>query len=98
LGMLVSYSTLMSTNIKRQMEDWVSTFGQAYTFVVLPDNYSPEKFNNELRAFAKRHKPAAYSKDSYIAQPLSTIHSDDRFGNFGDHFFSTSLVTALKLI
>ncbi|MFL5810773.1 MAG: ABC transporter permease [Flavisolibacter sp.] len=98
LGMLVSYSTLMSTNIKRQMDDWVSTYGQAYTLVVLPQNYSVEKFGKDLRAFAKRHKPAAYAKDSYIPQPLSTIHSDDRFGNFGDHIFSTSLVTALQLI
>jgi putative ABC transport system permease protein len=98
LGMVVSYSTLKTTNIKRQLEDWVSTFGNAYTFVTLPGDYPAEKFNKDLIAFAKKHKPAEYSKDTYIAQPLSTIHSDDRFGNFGDHFFSPSLVTALKLI
>jgi len=98
LGIVVSYSTLKKTNIARSLDDWVSTFGGAYTFVVLPDNYTATQFNKDLTAFAKKHKPAEYAKDSYIAQPLSTMHSDDRFGNFGDHFFSPSLVTALKLI
>jgi len=97
-GIVVSYSTLKNTNIGRSLEDWVTTYGGAYTFVVLPDNYSPIQFNKDLAAFSKKHKPAEYAKDSYIAQPLGTIHSDDRFGNYGDHFFSTSLVTALKLI
>ena len=98
LGVVISYTTLKNTNIARSLDDWVSTFGNAYTFVVLPDKYSQVQFNKELAAFAKKHKPAEYAKDSYIAQPLATIHSDDRFGNFGDHFFSDSLVTALKLI
>jgi len=98
LGIVVSYATLRTTVIKEQMDDWISTFGAAYTFVVLPDNYPPDKFNAELDAFAKKHKPAEYVKDSYIVQPLSAMHSDDRFANFGSHFFSKSLVTALTLI
>ena len=98
LGIVVSYSTLKASRIKQQMDDWVSTFGAAYTFVELPENYSPEKFNAELPAFAKRHKPAEYAKDSYIAQHLSDMHTDDRFGNFRSHIFSESLVTALTLI
>lgn len=98
MEIVVSYSTLYTTNLKEQMEDWVSTFGGANSFVVLPDNYPVEKFNSDLRAFSKKHKPNEYSNDSYIAQPLSTIHSDERFGNYGDHFFSETLVAALKLI
>ena len=98
LGIIVSYSTLKSTNIGRSLEDWVSTFGRAYTFVVLPDNYPVDQFNNDLVPFAKKHRPAEYAKDAFIAQPLATIHSDDRFGNFADHFFSDSLVRILRLI
>src|SRR5687767_6294800 len=98
LGVVFSYSTLRNTNILRSLEDWVSTFGAAYTFVVLPDNNTAAQFNKDLAAFAVKHKPAEYAKDGFIAQPLATIHSDDRFGHFGDHFFSDSLVTALKLI
>jgi putative ABC transport system permease protein len=98
LGIVVSYATLKTRNLNNQLNDWVSTFGGAYTFVVLPDNYPVDKFDKELDAFAKKHKAAEYTKDAYIAQPLSEVHTDDRFGNFGTHVFSPSLVTALTLI
>ena len=51
-----------------------------------------------LRRFANKHKPAEYAKDSYILQPLTEIHFDERFGTFSGHTFSHSLITALSLI
>lgn len=98
LSIVVSYSTLANTHIRRNLDDWVSTFSQAYTFVELPDNYSPAKLKTELIAFAKKHKPAEESKDAYAVQPLSDIHFNDEFGNFRNHTFSRSLITALTLI
>jgi len=98
LSVVASYSALQNTDIKHNLTDWVSTFGGAYTFVVLPKELSPEKFNTQLKAFAKKHKPAEYATDAYVAQPLTEIHYDDRFGNYGQHTFSHSLVNALALI
>jgi len=98
LGIVVSYSTLPNTNAKRNLDDWVSTSSGANCYVILPDNYPVSKFNAELGAFAKKHKPAEYAKDAYIAQPLMEIHSDDRFSNYRQHTFSKSLVNALSLI
>src|SRR4029453_4671664 len=70
----------------------------AYTFVVLPAELPSKKFDEQLIAFAKKHKPAEYSKDAYVTQPLSEMHYDDRFGNYREHTFSHSLVRALALI
>ena len=98
LKIVIPYSALASTNIGSNMTDWVSTFGGAYTFIVLPDGLTPQNFNRDLASFAKKHKPAEYSKDSYVLQPLGEIHYDDRFGNYNDHTFSHSLITALTLI
>ena len=98
LSVVASYSALQNTYIKDNLNDWVSTFGGAYTFVVLPLEFSPSKFNAQLIGFAKKHKPAEYSKDACVAQPLSEIHYDDRFGNYSNHTFSHSLITALALI
>src|SRR5213075_1744795 len=98
LTIVVSYSTLKTRNLSRQLDDWVSTFGQAYSFIVLPDNYSPDKFNAELTTFAKRHKPADYAKDSYILQPLPDVHYNKDYGNFSGRTFSKSLIIALTLI
>jgi putative ABC transport system permease protein len=98
LKIVVPYSALANTNINRNSTDWVSTFGGAYTFIILPDGVTPQKFNRDLASFAKKHKPAEYAKDSYVLQPLSEIHFDDRFGNYNGHTFSHSLITALTLI
>jgi predicted permease len=98
LSVVVGYSALQNTYIKHNLNDWVSTFGGAYTFVVLPAELSAKKFDEQLIAFAKKHKPAEYAKDAYVTQPLSEIHYDDRFGNYREHTFSHSLIRALALI
>ena len=98
LSVVVGYSALQNTNMAENLNDWVSTLGEAYTFVELPANLPLNKFNEELKAFAKKHKPAEYAKDTYYAQPLSEMHYDDRFGNFSGHTFSHSLINVLMLI
>ena len=98
LSVVVPYSALENTNIKNNLHDWVSTFGGAYTFVLLPPELSPAKFDSQLKAFAKKHKPVEYAKDAFVTQPLSEIHFDDRFGNFRGHTFSHSLIRALAFI
>jgi putative ABC transport system permease protein len=98
LSVVVSYSALQNTGVKNNLDDWVSTYGGAYSFVVLPPALPVNKFNTQLKLFAKKHKPAEYASDAFVAQPLSEIHYDDRFGNFKDHTFSHSLIKALSLI
>ena len=98
LAVVVPYSALQQTWVKNNLNDWVSTFSGACTFVEFPPGLTVDKFNSQLKTFAKKHKPADYAKDAPIAQPLSEIHFDDRFGNFNDHTFSHSLINALALI
>ena len=98
LKVVVSYSTLKNTNASRNLTDWVSTFSQAYCFVVFPDNLSPAQFNTSLVSFVKKHKPAEYARDGLIVQPLGEMHFDDRFGNYNSRTFSKDLITALTLI
>ena len=98
MNVVISFNTLKNTHINRNLTDWVSTFSESSCFVVFPPGFSVNKFNADLRSFATKHKPADYAKDSYVAQPLKEIHYDERFGNFGEHTFSHSLITALTLI
>ncbi|MGH2566099.1 MAG: ABC transporter permease, partial [Ginsengibacter sp.] len=98
LSVVVPYSALENTSRKNNLNDWVSTFSGTYTFVVLPQELPVTKFNAQLKVFAKKHKPAESASDSYIAQPLSEIHYDERFGNYNHHTFSHSLINALSLI
>lgn len=98
LSVVVPYSALEHTKRKSNLDDWVSTFSGAYTFVVLPKELSVSQFNTQLKVFAKKHKPLESTADSYIAQPLKEIHYDERFGNYNHHTFSHSLIDVLLLI
>ncbi len=98
LGIVVSYSTLFNTNLKRNLNDWVSTYSESYCFVVLPPELPVNKFNAQLANFAKKHKPEEYAQDSFVAQPLAKMHFDERFNNPGGHIFTYSLITALTCI
>jgi ABC-type antimicrobial peptide transport system, permease component len=98
LSVVVSYATIKNTGMKRNLDDWVSTFSSNNTYVILPDHYSVDKFNAALVQFAKKHKPADYAQDSYVLQPLKEIHYDSKLSNFRGHTFSHSLITALILI
>ena len=98
LKVVVSYSSLKKMSVASNLNDWVSTFSQAYCFVELPENLSAQTFNSMLAGFNKKHKPAEYVKDGLILQPLKEMHFDDRFGNYNDRVFGKDLITALLLI
>lgn len=78
--------------------DWVSSYSDLNTYIVLPEEESEAAFNASLKDFVKKYKPAEYVKDGYILQPLNTIHFDGRFGNYNKHTFSRGLITALSII
>jgi predicted permease len=98
MNVVMSFNALKNTHIKRNLTDWVSTFSESYCFVVLPPELSASKFNGDLKSFTTKHKPADYAKDAFVTQPFTEMHYDERFGNFGEHTFSHSLITALMLI
>jgi len=77
---------------------WVGEDGSLNTFLVLPENMSPQQFNNLLKTFVKKHTPAEYANHGYILQPLSTMHYDREFGTYRGRTFSKALITALSLI
>ena len=98
MKMVVSYATLKTMNVARNLTDWVTTYSQAYCFVELPENLTASQFNSMLDGFIKKHKSAEYLKDGLIVHPLKDMHFDNRFGNFNDRIFSKDLITALFLI
>jgi len=98
LNFIVPYSALEHTNIKSNLKDWVSTFGGANVYVQFSPGMKLEKFNADLKHFAKKYKPEHYAEDASVAQPFTEIHFDNRFGNYRGHTFSHGLVEALSLI
>ena len=98
LSIVVGHSAIQNTGLKGNLTDWESTFGDAYTFVVLPAGLPVKKFNAQLVDFAKKHKSGDFAADAPMAQPLTEIHYDSRFGNYTGHTFSHQLIDVLALI
>ncbi|HTD93600.1 MAG TPA: FtsX-like permease family protein, partial [Chitinophagaceae bacterium] len=77
---------------------WVSTYGGADVFVTLPDNLGQAKFNEQLKAFSKKHRPADYAADIFFAQSLGDMHFNKEIEVYSNHTFSRELITALTII
>lgn len=97
-SVIVPHKALEQTHVKGNLNDWVSTYGGASVFVVLPASLPVQQFNEQLKALAKKYKPAEYATDAPYAHPLASMHTDERFGNYNDHTFSLSLVKVLSVI
>jgi len=100
LTVLISYSTIKAkgSDYYNNLHDWVSIFGSHYCFIVLPANESVSRFNNNLAAFVKKHKPAQYANQGMILQPLSDMHYNTQVQIFTSDGFSKQLINAISLI
>jgi len=80
------------------LHDWVSIFGGHYVFIVLPNGLSVDRFNADLTAFVKKHKPADYAKDGMQLQALADMHYDTKVELFHNDGFSHQLIDIISLI
>lgn len=97
LKVVISHETFKKLS-PRNLTDWVTTSSNAECYVILAGNESPLAFNALLSRFVKKHKPAEYTKDNLVLQPLRDVHFDERFGNFRQRTFSRELIQTLTLI
>jgi putative ABC transport system permease protein len=101
IRLLVSYATDRQPGSDNygNLKDWVSTFGDNNCYVVLPNNISVSKFNADLKAMAKRRKPAPYNTAQFFGlQPLADMHYNGETGLYSGHSFSKQLLNVISLI
>jgi len=100
IRLVISYATaiMKGGELYGNKTDWVSTFGSHYCFIVLPGNISEGQFNNQLKTFVKKHKPAEYAKDGFQLQPLKDMHYNTEVSIFSYHPFGKQLIDAISLI
>lgn len=78
--MMIPFSFFAREN-EKVVHDWRQNYGDSYTFVTLPKNYSSPQFDKGLVAFKNKYldKETA-AQETYLAQPLSKVHTDTRYG------------------
>lgn len=100
LKLLVSFATVWvkGSDFFGSLHDWVSTFGDLNCYIILPDNMSAGQFNQNLKTFVKKHKPADYVKDGLQLQALKDMHYDTEVNVYSGHPFSKQLINVISMI
>lgn len=100
LAIVTSYETAKTnSNVYFYTKEWGATTSNFQVFVLLPKNISESKINSQLLAFSEKHYGSRKRGErTNFLQPLSDVHFDQRFENFGDHVTSRSTLWTLSLI
>ncbi|MCI0695023.1 ABC transporter permease [candidate division KSB1 bacterium] len=97
-SVLISWKTLPQTGT--DVESWGNLSSNVNTYVVLPPNYTAQELESRLVDFKEKYHPHAKDANKRVhkVQPLSEVHYDGRYGNYGDRATSRATLWALGLI
>ena len=101
-GIVTSFVTTKAkanANVYGYNTDWGNTTSNFQLYMLLPENFSADKMNQQLLQFSRQnYKQDLASKKTNFLQPLHELHFDNRFGHFGDHTIAKSTLWTLSLI
>lgn len=100
LRIVTSFQTLKANAGPLGFPDrWGAVTSNFQLFMLLPENISPIAMNAQLTGFSKKHYPDNSDLSTLnFLQPLSELHFDNRYDNFGDHITSKATIQTLWLI
>ncbi len=93
---MISWKTMPQTGMN--MEAWGNMMSNANTYVLLPQNFSPEELQSKLPALRDKFQPDELNKNVYRLQPLGDIHFNGRYGNYSERTISKSALLGLGVI
>ncbi len=97
-SVLISWKTLPQTGW--DVEAWGNLSSNVNTYVILPPNFRAQEFESRLVDFKEKYHPHAKDANKRVhkVQPLSEVHYDGRYGNYGQRATSKTTLWALGLI
>jgi ABC-type antimicrobial peptide transport system permease subunit len=100
LQIVTSFQTLKANAGALGFPDrWGSVTSNFQLFMLLPENIPPGTINAQLAEFSKKRYPNNRDLSNLnFLQPLSELHFDNRYDNFGDHITSKATIRTLSLI
>jgi len=101
MRLIISWITLVTKggDFSGSSQDWISTFSDRNTYIVLPPGLSEKQFNAELASFAKKRIPPPYNKSSSLQlQALTEMHYNTKVNVYSGHPFSKQLIKMISLI
>ncbi len=94
--LMLSYATIKSELDKH---GWHSIWSDEHCYITLKEGEKASKIEGRMGAFVKKYLGEENrDNQTFALQPLSTIHFDDRFGNYNYNTVSESMLLALSVI
>ena len=83
-----------------EYDNWGSTSSMDNIFVVLPENYTPQQANAQLKNFTDKHWDAKKENDKKVhtVSEIANMHYDDRYSNYSDRTISKKKIMGIGLI
>lgn len=97
----ISFETLKSypDNYSFSADHWGSLSSNHQIYVTLPPNVDPGSIQKQLEGFVKKYfRNDGPNQRFQLLQPLRDIHFDARYGSFGDHSTSKTILWTLSFI
>lgn len=95
-NLMLSYATKKADFEK---QGWRSIWSDEHCYLTLKKNVLPTAVESKMPAFVKKYYGEENrSHQTFTLQPLSTIHFDERFGNYNYNVVSKSTLLALSVI
>ena len=93
-----SYETMKKSLLNGYTTDWGSTSSNHQVYVLLPPTVSAKNIDTRLLKFGDKYYQKRATKRTNFLQPLSEVHFDTRFSNFGDHITRKPTLLTLSFI
>jgi predicted permease len=94
---MLSYATIKTQSEKNG--GWHSIWSDEQCYFLLKEGENIKTIEDRLPAFEEKYLDKEDAERvKYIIQPLKTIHSDERFGNYNYNTVSSSVLITLSLI
>jgi ABC-type antimicrobial peptide transport system permease subunit len=96
---MLSFSSLKDYGAFTNWDDWQSTYGGGQMYMMLPENVSKEKMEQQLVSFVKKYRePKEAAVEEYILQPVNNIHFDTKTANYTGRTISKGMIWAMVLV
>ncbi|SMD31864.1 ABC-type transport system, involved in lipoprotein release, permease component [Reichenbachiella faecimaris] len=98
-NVFVHYEHLDGINPYYRKGNWGSNSSATNCYVLVPDNYDVDNFEELLVGFVEKYHGEGASIDGkYLMQPLSDIHFSEKFDNYNEKSISMEFIKALGVI
>jgi putative ABC transport system permease protein len=94
--LLFSYETIRKSN---EEKGWGSIWSDEHCYFLLKEGEHIEKLQSRLEDFGKKHNTEdRLLKTTYLLEPLSGLHFDERFGNYNYNTVGKPNLIAIAII